>query len=170
MPLQDVFQPRFVNVGLLEHLLNPRLVLGAPHAGGDGHDVFGSENLGGYAFVVNAPGLAHGFLGQAGGGKELHWESSHQQMFGLDLPALRLQVCVDGGNSGGEPLVLGNEKNVRVVSGERLDVINRRERPAATKPFAPRIRQRGRLTATSISALFFAIMFAGRMPRQKTFG
>jgi hypothetical protein len=31
-------------------------------------------------------------------------------MFALDLPALGLQICINGGNSGGQACVLGNEK------------------------------------------------------------
>ena len=134
MPLQDFFQPGFVQVGLLEQLFNARLVLLPSHAGGNGNDMFSAEDFRGHAFEFDAFGLAHGFPGQSAGSKELHRESAHQKMFTLDLPALCLQVRVDGRDAGGQALVSGNKKDVRVVGGERLDVINRRQSAAERPP------------------------------------
>ena len=42
MPLQDFFQLSFIESRLLKHLFNTRLVLGPPHAGGNGDDVRGN--------------------------------------------------------------------------------------------------------------------------------
>ena len=75
MPLQHAFQIGFIEVGLREQLFDARLVLGAAHAGGNGHDVFGAENSGWHTFVVNALGLAYGFLGQTMRGEELDGKS-----------------------------------------------------------------------------------------------
>ena len=110
MPLEHFCQIRFIEVSLLEKLFNAHLVLGASHAGGDGDDVFGAENFRRDAFVFDPFGLVHGFLRQSVGGKELDGESTDQKMFALDLPALGLQICINGGNSGGQACVLGNEK------------------------------------------------------------
>ena len=63
MPLQNIFQPCFVEVGLLEHLLDTGLVLGPPNTGSNGDDVFGAENFRWHAFIINALGLAHGLWG-----------------------------------------------------------------------------------------------------------
>lgn len=101
MPLQEFFQLRFIEGGLLEHLFDACLVFGPAHAGDDGHDVFGAENLRGHAFIINALRFPNGLLGQSVGGAELHRESMHQQMLALGVPALRLQVCVDGREAGG---------------------------------------------------------------------
>jgi hypothetical protein len=75
-------------------------------------------------------GLAHGFPGEAAGGEKLHGKSAQQQMFAFDLPALGLQVRVDGRDASGQTFVGGDEKNVCVVGGEWFDVINRRQRAA----------------------------------------
>ena len=64
MPLQDFFQPGFVQVGLLEQLFDARLVLRPSHAGGNGNDVLGAEDFGRDALVFNTLGLAHSFPGQ----------------------------------------------------------------------------------------------------------
>ena len=40
MPLEDVFQLRSVQAGLLKELFDARLILRPSHAGGNGHDVF----------------------------------------------------------------------------------------------------------------------------------
>ena len=54
MALEDVFQLRFVEAGLLEKLFDARLVLQPPHTGGNGNDVLGAENFRGHAFVMFA--------------------------------------------------------------------------------------------------------------------
>src|SRR5438128_2280413 len=87
------FPNRFCQFGLLEQLLNVRLVLRAPHSGGDGHDVFRAKNFGWHAFVINSFRFTHGFLGQAAEGKKLDRESAHQKVLALDLPALGLQMA-----------------------------------------------------------------------------
>jgi len=110
MPLQDFLQLRFIQPRLLQHLFNAHLVLDATEAGGNGQDMFGAENFCRHTFVINALSLAHGFLGQAVRSEELQGESAHQKMFALDLPALRLQMRVDGGDTGGQTLVGGDEK------------------------------------------------------------
>ena len=122
MPREQFCQIGFVVFGLLLQLFDARLVLGAAHAGGDGDDVFGAKNFGGDALEINLLGGAHGFLGQAAGGKKLDGKTTEQKMFALDLPALRLQMRVDGGDAGSQAFVFGDEKNVRVVGRERLDV------------------------------------------------
>src|SRR2546425_641879 len=133
MPLQEAIQTALLQVGLLEQLLNARLVLGPANTRSDGHNVFGPENFGGHSFVIDSLGLAHGFLSQSAGCKKLHWESTHQQMFAFDLPSLSLKVRINGGNAGSQPSILWDEKNVGVVGGEWFDVVNRRER-AAERP------------------------------------
>jgi hypothetical protein len=60
MPLQDVFQAALVQVGLLDQLLNARLIFGSAHTGSDGHDVLGPEDFGGHAFVIDSLGLSDG--------------------------------------------------------------------------------------------------------------
>src|SRR3974390_184564 len=99
MPCQDACQLAWVKVGLLEQLLNPDFVLGPAHTGSDGHEVFGTENFGGHAFVIDSLGLAHRFLSQAAGGEKLHWKSTHQQMFAFHVPSLGLEVLVNSGNA-----------------------------------------------------------------------
>ena len=101
MPLQDFFQLRFIEIGLLEHLFDTRLVFRPPYAGGNGDDVFGAENFRGHAFIINARRFANGFFGQSVGGEKLNGKSAHQQMFTFNLPALRLQMRVDGRDAGG---------------------------------------------------------------------
>src|ERR1043166_9349471 len=133
MPVEDVFQAALVQVSLLEQLLDARLILGPANAGGDGHDVFGPENFGGHAFVINTLGLAHSFLGQTAGGEKLHGESPDQQVLAFHLPTVCLQMRVNGGNACGQAFILRDEKNIRVVSGEWFDVVNCRER-AAQRP------------------------------------
>src|SRR5882724_8705123 len=139
MPLQDVFQLCLIEVGLLEQLLDARFVLGPAHAGGYGHNVFGAEYFCRHAFVINMLSLAHGFLGQSLGGEELDGKSTNEEMFAFDLPTLCLQMRVDGRNARSQSFVGGDEENVRIVGGERFDVINRRER-AAERPVFNQLR------------------------------
>jgi hypothetical protein len=49
-------------------------------------------------------------------------------MVALNLPTPPLQVGIDGREAGSQPLVSGDEKDHGVLSGERLDIINRGER------------------------------------------
>jgi hypothetical protein len=42
--------------------------------------------FGGHAFVINSPGLAHGFLCQTVGGEKLHGKSTHEEMFAVEAP------------------------------------------------------------------------------------
>ena len=81
MPLQDVFQPRFIQVGLLKKLFDARLVIRPSHAGGNGHDVFGAEDFGGDALEFDA----FGFLGQSAGDKKLHRESAWTPAWSKEL-------------------------------------------------------------------------------------
>ena len=98
MPLQDIIQLCLIEIRLLEHLLDARLVLGPAHAGGYGHNVFGAENFRRHAFVINMLSLAHGFLGQSLGGEELDGKSTNEEVFAFDLPTLCVQIRVDGWN------------------------------------------------------------------------
>src|SRR5215472_7536446 len=123
MPLQDVFQAVLVQVGLLKQLLDAHLILGPANAGSNGYDVFGPEDFGGQAFVINVLGLAHRFLGQTAGGEKPNGESPEQQVLALHLPAASLKVRVNAGNAGGHAFVLWDEKNIRVVSSEWFDVV-----------------------------------------------
>ena len=50
MALQHVFQIGFIEFGMREQLFDARLVLGAAHAGGNRHDVFGAENSGWHSY------------------------------------------------------------------------------------------------------------------------
>jgi hypothetical protein len=59
MPLQHVFQIDIIEAGLRKQLFDARLVLGAAHACGNGHNVFSAENSGWHTFVVNALGLTY---------------------------------------------------------------------------------------------------------------
>ena len=115
-------------------MLDARLVLGPTDAGRDGHDVFGPKNFGGHALIINALGFPHRFLCQTTGGKKLHRESPDEHLLPFHLPAVCLEVGVDGGNAGTYAFVLREEKNIGVVSGERLEIVNRRQR-AAERPF-----------------------------------
>jgi hypothetical protein len=65
-------------------------------------------------------------------------------MIALHLLALCLQVRVNGRDTGGQSLVSWNKENVRVVIGEWLNVVNRRQGAqssinfASTNPFTTR--------------------------------
>ena len=77
----------------------------------------------------------NGFLGQAVRGKKRDGKSPDKQMFAFNLPTLRLKVRVDSGNACRQTLVFRDEKNIRIVSSERLDVVDRRQRtPQAPNP------------------------------------
>src|SRR4051812_3562534 len=97
--------------------------------------MFGAENLGRHAFVLNPFRREHSLLGQPTGCKELDGKSLDEQVFLLDCPALRLQTRVDGREASAETLILRNEKNVRIVCGKRLDVVDRRKRSAERPVF-----------------------------------
>jgi hypothetical protein len=94
----------FRNEALAKLAHAARIIICRERAGA--HDVFGAENLGGHAFVINALGLAHRFLGQIARGEKLHRESTHQRMFPFDLPSVCLEVRVNCGNAGSQAFVL----------------------------------------------------------------
>ncbi len=99
MPLEHFCQIGFIKIGLLQQLFDARLVLGPAHAGGNGNNVFSAKDFSRNPFVIHTFCLTHGFLGQSAGGKKLDGKPTEQKMFTFNLPALCLQVCVDGGNA-----------------------------------------------------------------------
>ena len=110
MPLQNVFQINFVEIGLLKQLFDARLVLLPSHTGGNGNDIFGAKNPGGHTFIFDAFGFMNGFPGQAVRGKKRDGKSPDKQMFAFNLPTLRLKVRVDSGNACRQILVFRDKK------------------------------------------------------------
>ena len=50
-----------------------------------------------------------------------------EKMFAFNAPAFRLEMRVNGRNSGAQRFVAGDENNIGIVRGDRFGVINRGE-------------------------------------------
>ena len=76
MPLEHIFQIRFVEVRLLQQLLDACLVFGAPHGSSNRRDVLCPEHFRGDAFEIYFLSFAHSLLRQSARGKKLHGKSA----------------------------------------------------------------------------------------------
>jgi len=92
MPAKDFVQERSVDLGLFQHLLDPREILMPPLTGGDGNDVLGTEDLRGNSFVGDRTRFTNGFFGESGRGEKLNRETVDEEVFAFDTPTLCLQM------------------------------------------------------------------------------
>ena len=130
MPTKNMVQQGLVDLRLRHELLDARQTFVSSDIRRDCDDVFRLKNLRRHALVLNLLRMADRFFGQSGRGQKLNWEIFNDEMLALDTPALRLQMRIDGWDSGTQRFIAGDENDIGMVGCDRLGVINRRTRAA----------------------------------------